>query len=112
MKYNLPTERAAQALKATREAANLTQLKLAQLLGVPEIQVSRWETCRAPITKKDGEGITKQFDKFLACLNKEGRAHPARGCSAFEATYRKDAFSDKSLDVHSHPESFSGGGKS
>jgi transcriptional regulator with XRE-family HTH domain len=62
MNNKTPTQSAAEALRETREAAALTQLQLAQLLGVDEIKVSRWETGRTPIDSANAIKIVQVFE--------------------------------------------------
>ena len=46
-------------LKTARRKLGLTQWKLAQLLGVPEIKVTRWETNRIQLTNDDVVDIAR-----------------------------------------------------
>ena len=39
------------AIRKAREAVGLSQLELSNLLSVPEIKVSRWETGRDPLSR-------------------------------------------------------------
>lgn len=56
-----PHTLAARALRSARKAARLTQLDLGRALGVPEIQVSRWECGRAPLRSSDAPRLIAAF---------------------------------------------------
>lgn len=61
-----------QELKALRKARKLTQVKLAEALGVHEITVVKWETGAKPITRRTEAQVRTLFSAAAAPSTAQG----------------------------------------